>query len=347
MSAFLHFSVPDSTMPFREIYGQEHAIDLMNQAVQRDRMPHAWLFTGQANIGKYKTAVALAQKLNCRKCGEDACGECDICFQIAEQNFLDFQVLIPDGKFIKIDQIRKSLNWLHLHPDQAKKRVLILDGAQHLGREAANAFLKTLEEPAPKTLLILIADSSQQLLETIVSRCQQIRFRPLSEEISERILRETTNLSTARIQLLSAFSMGSVNGNLAERLELMETVQQTAIRWLTTFSAATLEEMLRTCETWAKSKNEEWRLLLDFLETWFRDLTWLFRGLPEEKLINRTVGSDENRISALRKSGEHFTLQQIFEIFGWIAESRRTIELNANKSLAVESLCLQMYRRAV
>ncbi|HBJ47293.1 MAG TPA: DNA polymerase III subunit delta', partial [Deltaproteobacteria bacterium] len=75
----------------------------------------------------------------------------------------------------------------------------------------ANAFLKTLEEPAPKTLLILIADSSQQLLETIVSRCQQIRFRPLSEEISERILRETTNLSTARIQLLSAFSMGSVN----------------------------------------------------------------------------------------------------------------------------------------
>ena len=75
-------------MSFREIYGQEHAIDLLNQAVQRDRMPHAWLFTGQANIGKYKTAVALAQKLNCRKCGEDACGECDICFQISEQNFL-------------------------------------------------------------------------------------------------------------------------------------------------------------------------------------------------------------------------------------------------------------------
>lgn len=60
-------------MPFRDIFGQEHAIDLLNQAVQRGRMPHAWLFTGQANIGKYKTAVALAQKLNCRKCGEDAC----------------------------------------------------------------------------------------------------------------------------------------------------------------------------------------------------------------------------------------------------------------------------------
>ncbi len=333
-------------MPFRDIYGQEHAIGLLNQAVHRDRMPHAWLFTGQANIGKFKTAVALAQKLNCRKNGEDACGECDFCLQIAEQNFLDYQVLIPDGKFIKIDQIRKSLNWLHLHPDQAKKRVMILDGAQHLGREAANAFLKTLEEPAPHTLLILIAESSQQLPETIVSRCQQIRFRPLSAEISARILRQTTDLTTERIQLLSAFSMGSVNGNLASRLEIMEIVQKTAIRWLTTFSAETLEEMLRTCETWGKSKNEEWSLLLDFLETWFRDLTWLHHGLPEEKLINRTVIFEESRINALRKSADHFKQKQIYDIFGRIAQSRRVIELNANKSLAIESLCLHMHRSA-
>jgi DNA polymerase III gamma/tau subunit len=140
--------------------------------------------------------------------------------------------------------------------------------------------------------------------------------------------------------------MGSVNGNLATKLELMEKVQQTAIGWLTTFSEATLEEMLRTCEIWGKSKNEEWSLLLDFLETWFRDLTWLHHGLPEEKLINSTINSADSRISELRDSAEHFNLQQIHEIFSRIAESRRAIELNANKSLAVESLCLHMYSRA-
>ena len=333
-------------MPFRDIFGQEHAIDMLKQAVHRDRMPHALLFTGQANIGKFKTAVALAQMLNCRKCGEDACGECDFCLQIAEQNFLDFQVLVPDGKFIKIDQIRKSLNWLQLHPDQANKRVMILDGAEHLGREAANAFLKTLEEPAPHTLLILIVESAQQLPETIVSRCQQIRFRLLSEKICERIFRQSSKLRSEHIQLLNAFSMGSVNVNLVVRFEFMETVQQTAIGWLTTFSAATLEEMLRTCETWGKSKNEEWNLLLDFLETWFRDLTWLHHGLPEEKLINRKINSWDSCISELINSAEHFNLQQIHEIFDRIAESRRAIELNANKSLAVESLCLHMYRSA-
>ena len=130
-------------MPFRDILGQEHAIELLCQVVKRDRMPHAWLFTGQANIGKFKTAVALSQKLNCSNIGENACGKCDFCLQIKEENFPDFLVLRPEGKFIKIDQVRNSLNWLNFHPDQAKKRVLIIDGAEKLGREAANAFLKT------------------------------------------------------------------------------------------------------------------------------------------------------------------------------------------------------------
>ncbi len=251
-------------MPFGDILGQEHAIELLYHAVQRDRMPHAWLFTGQANIGKFKTAVALAQNLNCSENGEDACGTCDYCLQIKEENFPDFLVLRPDGKFIKIDQVRKSLNWLNLHPDQAKKRVLILDGAEHLGREAANAFLKTLEEPAPNTIIILIALSTKHLPETIVSRCQQIRFRPLSPEITENILRRNTDLSDELVQLISSYGMGSVKDNLVASFEIMQTVQITAINWLTTFKSETLEDLLRTCEVWGKSKNEEWRFLLDF-----------------------------------------------------------------------------------
>ena len=333
-------------MPFGDILGQEHAIELLYHAVQRDRMPPALLFTGQANIGKFKTAVALAQNLNCSENSEDACGTCDYCLQIKEENFPDFLVLRPDGKFIKIDQIRKSLNWLNLHPDQAKKRVLILDRAEHLGREAANAFLKTLEEPAPNTIIILIALSTKQLPETIVSRCQQIRFRPLSPEITENILRRNTDLSDELVQLISSYGMGSVKGNLAASFEIMQTVQITAINWLTTFKSETLEDLLRTCEVWGKSKNEEWRFLLDFLETWFRDLTWIRFGLPENKLLNRGYTLNVDRVRELKQCGKYFTLHQIFKIFRKIKESRAAIDLNANKSLAIESLCLHIYRNA-
>ena len=178
-------------MPFKDILGQVDAIELICHAIRRERIPHAWLFTGQANIGKFKTAVALAQKLNCSKISDDACGKCYFCLQIKEENFPDFLVLRPEGKYIKIDQIRKSLNWLNLHPDQAKKRVLILDGAENLGKEAANSLLKTLEEPPPNTIIILIALSKKQLPETIVSRCCQIRFRPLSRGLQNKYYAKT------------------------------------------------------------------------------------------------------------------------------------------------------------
>ena len=333
-------------MPFEDILGQKNAIDLICHAVKRDRIPHAWLFTGQANIGKFKTAVALAQKLNCKKTSEDACGKCDSCLQINEDNFPDFLVIRPEGKFIKIDQLRKSLNWLNLHLDQARKKVLIIDGAENLGREAANAFLKTLEEPAKNTIIILIALSIKQLPETIVSRCQQIRFRPLSRGITELILSRNTNHSEELIQLLSSYGMGSVKSNMANSFEIMQKVQNTAIKWLTSFKSETLEDVLRTSEVWGKSKNEEWRYLLDFLETWFRDITWLRFGLPENKLLNRDYALNVDRVRELKQCGKFFSLRQIFEIFREIEDSRAAIDLNANKSLAIESLYLHIYRTA-
>ena len=333
-------------MPFGDILGQEHAIELICHAVNKDRVPHSWLFTGQANIGKFKTAVALTQKLNCSKIGEDSCGKCNYCLQIEEDNLPDFLVIRPEGKFIKIDQVRKSLNWINLHLDQAKKRVLILDGAEHLGSEAANAFLKTLEEPAPNTIIILIALSIKQLPETIVSRCQQVRFRPLDRDTIEHLLRKNTDLSEELVQLLSSYGMGSVRINMANSVEIMQTVQNTAIKWLTSFKSESLEELLHTTEVWGKSKNEEWRFLLDFLETWFRDLTWLSLGLPENELLNRYNNSNEDRVRDLKQCGKHFSILQIFEIFKEIEESRTAINLNANKSLAIESLCLQIYRTA-
>ena len=121
-------------MPFRDVLGQEYAIGLIRNSIIKSRIPQSWLFTGQKNICKFKTAVALSQKLNCIKFADDSCGECDNCIQIDNQNFLDFRVLIPEGKNIKISQIKKSLDWLHLHSDKAKIRVMIIDNARNLER---------------------------------------------------------------------------------------------------------------------------------------------------------------------------------------------------------------------
>ena len=140
--------------------------------------------------------------------------------------------------------------------------------------------------------------------------------------------------------------MGSVKENLANSFDIMQTVQNTTIKWLSSFKSETLEDLLRNCEVWGKSKNEEWRFLLDFLETWFRDLTWIRFGLPENKLLNWNYSLNVSRAKELKQCGKYFTLHQIFEVFSKIEESRVAIDLNANKSLAIESLCLYIYRTA-
>ena len=116
-------------MSLQQILGQEKAIHLIRKAISHERIPHAWLFSGMANIGKYKTALALAQTLNCLENGDDACGHCDFCRQIAHEHFPDFRVVRPEGKNIRITQVRDALDWLHLRPDRAKFRVLIFEDA--------------------------------------------------------------------------------------------------------------------------------------------------------------------------------------------------------------------------
>ena len=134
--------------------------------------------------------------------------------------------------------------------------------------------------------------------------------------------------------------------NLVNSFEIRQTVQNTAIKWLTTFKSETLEDLLRTCEVFGKSKNEEWRYLLYFLEICFRYLTWIRYCLPENKLLNRDYTLNLDRVRELKQCGKYFTQHQIFEIFRKIKESRAAIDLNANKSLAIESLCLHIYRNA-
>ena len=154
-------------------------------------------------------------------------------------------------------------------------------------------------------------------------------------------------MSIERINFISTFSPGSIKTNFASRIEIIENIQQTLIDWLTNMLLPNFEEVLINCEKWGKSKNEEWSIFLDFLEMWFRDISFVIRGFPEEMLINKVNISPENRIISLKKSALHFTIENVQEIFLRILEARKSIELNANKSLIIGSLCMFIYRRTL
>ena len=207
-------------MPLAQIRGQEASVDLISRTLQLNRLPSAWLFSGPPSVGKRLTALLIAQALNCKTHqGLDACGTCDPCRQIEVGNFADVELIEPSGQNIRMEQIQEALRWMQYRPERSHYRVLILDEADRMNRESANAFLKTLEEPPPQTTIILLTTSPMLLLETILSRCQQVRFQPLSPEILIDLLAEKTELANDERNWLMQQGMGSV------RLDLVKDVQ--------------------------------------------------------------------------------------------------------------------------
>jgi len=160
--------------------GQDRVVAQLRRAIERDRVPHAYLMSGPRGAPLYDTTIALAMALNCRAtAGGDGCGECDACAKIAAGIHPDVVTLVREGaaQIVPIESVRNQvIARLGLPPHEGDVRVFIVEEATSLAPPAANALLKTLEEPPARTLFVLCTTAPEQLLPTIRSRCQRVRF---------------------------------------------------------------------------------------------------------------------------------------------------------------------------
>jgi DNA polymerase-3 subunit delta' len=166
--------------PHWPIVGHEWAVEHLDRAIQHGRVRHAYLFTGPDRIGKTTLARVFAMTLNCTG-DHPPCGQCRACTLIARDAHPDVTLVeaASMGSALKIEQVRELQQTLALRPYEARYRVAILRRFHEANPAAANALLKTLEEPSPDVVLILTANSADRLLPTIVSRCQPLNLRPL------------------------------------------------------------------------------------------------------------------------------------------------------------------------
>ena len=171
--------------PHHPIVGHEQAQRLLTAAVRADRLAHAYLFTGPEGIGKRLVATRWAMAINCETppaTGFGGCGACRACGLALAGSHPDLIVVEPDGLFIKIEQIRSVQAALGLTAWSGSRKIMLIDRADRLNMEAANCLLKTLEEPPPASLLILLSTSPDDLLPTLRSRCHVVRFFPLDPD---------------------------------------------------------------------------------------------------------------------------------------------------------------------
>jgi DNA polymerase-3 subunit delta' len=201
---------------FADFIGNPRIVGIVSRALQRDRLPHASIFSGPEGVGKRALAELVAMRLNCLSpAGPEPCGSCSSCKKLAAGMHPDFRVLEPEGAVIKIDQVRALSGEIAFEPFEARYRVAVLDPADRMRPEGANSLLKTLEEPPSRTFLILVTANAYALLPTIRSRCRQLQFGAIPPAAIERYLVAQAGRPAAEAREAASFSRGSLGFALA------------------------------------------------------------------------------------------------------------------------------------
>lgn len=209
---------------FDSVYGQPKVREFLRAMVQEDRISHAYLFTGPAGSNKTLAAFALAQAVVCAKRG---CGVCDDCKRAARRKHPDVHYVTPAGaNGYLVEQIRDIVADSALAPIRAQRKVYIIDRADRLGTHAANAFLKTLEEPPDDVTMILLGRTRESVLPTIVSRCQVVPFRQIPAREAVGIVAQNTGAAPQK----AAAAIQACDGSISRAVEFVQSSERQAFR---------------------------------------------------------------------------------------------------------------------
>lgn len=333
-------------MPFREISGQQQVLDLIARAAVRGTLPPSLIFAGPDGVGKRMAAKALAQLLNCltpRMEPPDACGECASCKRIARGVHADVLVLEPgDTGTIKIDPVREAIERAAYRPFEGRKRVLIIDQADALNPDAQNALLKTLEEPPPSSLFVLVTSRPDTLLVTVRSRCQRLRFGRLSPGDVAAVLIKKFDFSPAKAQAAAAMADGSVEAALETEAEDAAAARAAAAELLEGAARSTdprrrLEgaKVLLAGGKKAADRQELGRRLLA-VSSILRDITVLLSGADERALAN----ADQRPL--LERLERSFDRDRALRAFAAVDRALAALDRNASPKIVADWIALQL-----
>ena len=319
---------------FNDIKGQAQAIKILQKEIATSSISGAYLFTGPVGVGKTLTALTFAKALNCKKEEMDSCDECSSCRKIEHHNHPDVRIIAPENGSIKIEQIRDLKRESIYKLYEGRKKVWIIEEADKFGLAAANSILKILEEPPPQTILMLISQTKEGLLPTILSRCEIIRFFPLPLQEIEKIIAQQLPQGSDKIHILAKLARGSVEEALhltkeANTLRIREELLS-ALR-----KNMNLEEIFKLTAQWANYNQKELQRIFDMLLFWFRDI--LILGQEGEKwLINY------DKVEELAREKDKYSVKQIKRIMETIEKTRYYLKSNVNQKLVLESLWLKL-----
>jgi len=321
------------------VIGHELAVELLQRALATGQVSHAYLLSGPPQVGKTTLARACAQALLCTD-AEPPCGECSGCRKVQQGIHPDLRIIAPRTSNLLIDQVRELRRQAALTPVEAYHKVFILRRIEQATAPAANALLKTLEEPPAHVVIFLTLTQGEQTLATVASRCQQIALRPLPTAQVAQALRERWHAPPERAELLARLSQGRL-GWAATMLDDDASWEQRANRLadLLALRSQGRVQRMRYAELLSRKKPDVARNVLHLWSSWWRDLLLLQYACPEQV-------ANIDHMDTLRNEARQYDAQQSRAFLGALARTARYLQRNVNRRLALELLLLRLPRPA-
>lgn len=330
-------AAPPALVPFSAVLGQERAMGLLRRYAASERKAAGFLFHGEEGIGKEMAARAFAASLICREPGDDgACGRCRDCVLLAGGGHPGlFLVAKPEDKAsIPIDSIRALWEELSLKSFSDRPRVILFLPADDLQLPAANALLKTLEEPPPSTHLLLVAHRLSRVPATILSRCQKVPFSPLPPEVVERILLASGNDAGKYPDEALRTAIACSGGSPGRALAILEGGDESRRTWLRLLSRFDPSATFKFTDLWKKAeeRDDAFAVPLSLL----RDLLLLSSG-PNGAIMNEDLRGELDAV-ARRKSPAAWA-----RAMKMLLETSRMPPKQFQRRLAVEALIFRSH----
>lgn len=330
------------------IIGHHHIISYLQHNINEDKVSHAYLFVGPDHVGKNTVVEYFANSLVCEnlttKCEPIPCEKCACCRQIKNKIHPDVfwlkrEVNEKTGNFkknISIEQIRELQNRLNLHSFLNAYKIAVVSGAESLSQEAANSLLKMLEEPSPKTVIILIANNINFLPKTIASRCQLVRFNSVSDkEISDYLVGQKVNRKKAKVITAASYGRPGIAIEYLTDEEAFSAYQEKVKSFCSLHRADTLERFKVVSEIANFSDADQ---IVEALNIWSRAIrdVVLIKSLNKELIGHRFLLSELSRLASVYQN------KKIVQVLNEIDLTKMYLRANVNPRLVLENLVLNL-----
>ena len=324
-------------MSYKDICGHEKQISVLQTAVAKDRIPHAYLFYGMEGIGKRTVAEVFAKALNCKNGRDslDACDACASCLKIDRGNYPDVITIKAEGQFIRVKEIRELQEQMKFRPFEGGKRIFIILDADKMNIVSANALLKTLEEPSASNILILITSRPHLLPVTILSRCQHLRFNPLRQETIASYIQKKLSMDHRSAYLISLSSSGSIGKALALKDDSYLIMREVIFDIMSKIKAKDPLRLLSVANDFGQERQEIMERL-SILMMGYRDVLVYKETGETDRVIN------QDHMDIIKSFAESISGQDILNSIKAVERAFHAINQNANKQLTLETMMFKL-----